>query len=75
MILDPISIATKGYVGITQTHEFCPLPLAIASLGYIRFIHIEKGGGSSTAYNAHRVKEDNEVILAVIIATTEEFIH
>ena len=38
MILEPISIATGGYVGIGPTSgPFCPLPLAIGSDGYIRF--------------------------------------
>lgn len=37
MILDPISIATGGYVGIAPGPDYCPLPLAIGSDGYIRF--------------------------------------
>lgn len=38
MILDPLSIATGGYIGIGPgVGDFCPLPLAIASDGYIRF--------------------------------------
>lgn len=37
MILDPLSIATGGYVGAGPSTDFCPLPLAIASDGYIRF--------------------------------------
>ena len=38
MILEPISIATGGYVGIgPPVGQFCPTPLAIASDGYIRF--------------------------------------
>lgn len=38
MILEPISIATGGYIGIGPgATDFCPLPLAIGSDGYIRF--------------------------------------
>lgn len=38
MILDPISIATGGYVGTGPAFgDYCPLPLAIGSDGYIRF--------------------------------------
>lgn len=37
-ILEPISIATEGYVGIGPLGTgFCPAPLAIGSQGYIRF--------------------------------------
>lgn len=37
-ILEPISIATQGYVGLGPLPSgFCPAPLAIASHGYIRF--------------------------------------
>lgn len=37
-VLDPLSIATSGYVGHGPTMgDYCPLPLAIASHGYIRF--------------------------------------
>lgn len=49
MILDPISIATGGYIGIGPgAGDYCPLPLAIASDGYIRFTPEEVdpfGGG------------------------------
>jgi len=38
MILDPLSIGTGGYIGIGPgANDFCPLPLAIGSDGYIRF--------------------------------------
>ena len=38
MILEPISIATGGYIGIGPgATDYCPLPLAIGSDGYIRF--------------------------------------
>jgi len=37
MILEPISIATGGYIGIGPGTDYCPLPLAIGSDGYIRF--------------------------------------
>lgn len=37
-ILDPLSIATDGYIGIGPiAGDFCPLPLAIATIGYVRF--------------------------------------
>lgn len=36
-ILEPISIATHGYVAVTPTDDRCPQPLAIASHGYIVF--------------------------------------
>lgn len=37
-VLDPLSIATSGYIGHGPTMgDYCPLPLAIASHGYIRF--------------------------------------
>ena len=37
MILGPLSIATGGYIGIGPgATDYCPLPLAIGSDGYIR---------------------------------------
>lgn len=50
-ILEPISIATQGYVGVGPLATgFCPAPLAIASHGYIRFeVAVEDdpfGGGT-----------------------------
>jgi hypothetical protein len=43
MILDPLSIGTGGYIGIGPgANDFCPLPLAIGSDGYIRF-EVEPG--------------------------------
>jgi hypothetical protein len=37
-VLDPLSIATHGYVGHGPTFgDYCPIALAIASHGYIRF--------------------------------------
>ena len=49
MILGPLSIATGGYIGIGPgAGDYCPLPLAIGSDGYIRFeiepTFVEKGG-------------------------------
>lgn len=38
-LLEPISIATQGYVGLgPDVGEFCPRPLAIATHGYVRFV-------------------------------------
>ena len=42
-ILDPLSIATDGYIGIGPgASDFCPLPLAIATIGYVR-IQVARG--------------------------------
>jgi hypothetical protein len=50
-ILDPISIATSGYIGIGPgATDYCPLPLAIGSHGYIRFeVDAEIGDGGHAA--------------------------
>lgn len=36
-ILEPISLATEGIVGIGPVSGFCPEPLAMKSIGIIRF--------------------------------------
>lgn len=72
--LEPISIATKGYVC-----TFSPEPIAIATKGYICVIRFVGGGGDSfiqrrreeldTSIDALLVREDEE-ILALIMAAT-----
>lgn len=67
MTLNPISIATKGYVC-----GGCPRPLAIATKGYVCFAAVIGGGGKSdNAAFLLRIKEDDEAILAVIMSAVE----
>lgn len=59
-ILEPISIATKGYVGLgPNSTGFCPAPLAIASHGYIRFSipDDEIGDGGHAKGHGHVIAE------------------
>ena len=71
MILEPISIATGGYVGVAEA-GFCPLPLAIASDGYIRFETINRktlGGGHGAVLFEPTVQEqDNTTEILMLIA-------
>lgn len=72
MTLEPISIATKGYVC-----RFVPDPIAIATKGYVCAVRLVVGGGDSMLHRGRRgldtsidallVREDEEV-LAIIIA-------
>jgi len=75
MTLEPISIATKGYVC-----RFVPDPIAIATKGYVCADRFVVGGGDSliqrrrreeldTSIDALLVREDEE-ILALIMAAT-----
>ena len=75
-ILDPLSIATDGYIGVGPTAgDFCPLPLAIATIGYVRFdvaprVNILAGDGGT---GIQRKETDLIVMLApMIIAAVEE---
>lgn len=79
MILDPLSIATGGYIGIGPgANDFCPLPLAIGSDGYIRF-EVDVGdrrdgdGGHGAVIWEPRItlpatSEDDEIIALAITA-------
>ena len=63
MILDPISIATKGYVGIgPDAGEYCPTDIAIATFGYVRIEPPEEGGGgqADVALARERRKRETE---------------
>ena len=85
-ILDPLSIATGGYIGIGPgLNDYCPLPLAIGSDGYIRF-RVEEtdpfGGGMGHGavilerYPSDDVKEteqDKFFIALAIIAINEMY--
>ncbi len=72
MTLEPISIATKGYIC-----NFDPDPIAIATKGYVCAPVFAGGGGDSILHRGRRgldtsidallVREDEEV-LAIIIA-------
>lgn len=53
-ILEPISIATQGYVAITPDDDRCPQPLAIASHGYIVFAaDVDDGLGGGKGHGAY----------------------
>jgi len=44
-ILEPISIATGGYIGpIPSSSDQCPAPIAIATDGYVRFAFVDQVG-------------------------------
>ena len=85
-ILDPLSIATGGYVGIGPTaSDFCPLPLAIATDGYVRFDvrdidpSLLGGGHGNVTFRPRRRRdtdeltqnEDAELAVLAIIAISE----
>ena len=73
MILDPLSIATDGYIGEGPAPgTFCPTPLAIGSGGYIRLLVavVEKARAAThdkfndlRDYTAQALKEDEELLV------------
>jgi hypothetical protein len=84
MILEPISIATGGYIGIGPGTDYCPLPLAIGSDGYIRFEVTPPwpgddpfGGGHGAVirlpetYRRKEITEDEQLALLALFAIKE----
>lgn len=81
-ILDPISIATHGYIGIAPGPDYCPLPLAIGSNGYIRFDVIPIvgdpfGGGHGVAiqeyYEEPKKKDLAKLAVIAVIAIEQNY--
>ena len=59
MILEPISIATKGYVGVgPSAGAFCPTDIAIATFGYVRIQPPEDLGGGGQLAREERAREE-----------------
>ena len=81
MILDPLSIATAGYVGVGPGSDFCPLPLAIGSDGYIRFevdaVNFRDLDGSSSKFieiiPAEKKRDAAKLAALAIIAIEEHY--
>lgn len=80
--LGPLSIATGGYIGMGPTAgDYCPIPLAIASDGYIRFDveqqFLDKGGAGHGAviqeyeYREPKKKDERGKLAALAIIAIE----
>lgn len=65
MTLNPISIATKGYIC-----DGCPRPIAIATKGYVCIEALGGGGAAPLAFMA-RLRQEDEDVLAIIISAVE----
>lgn len=88
MILEPISIATGGYVGIgPTTGTFCPWDIAIATDGYVR-LDVEPvpdrrdgdGGHGAVIWEPRRqfslpigLEEDAQLALLAMLAIDEMY--
>jgi hypothetical protein len=80
--LEPISIATQGYVAVTPDDDRCPQPLAIASHGYIVFAaDVDDGLGGGTGHGAVvreprpyvKPKRDVATLAALAIIAIQEY--
>lgn len=84
MILEPISIATGGYIGVgPSAGTFCPWDIAIATDGYVRLDVAPAptpdpfGGGHGAVIQERRrfvdpgLSEDEQLALLAVIAIDE----
>jgi len=74
-ILDPISIATDGYIGPVEAVDlFCPAPIAIA-IPYVRFELLVGDGvnpqGAGPQANRRILRDDDDIAILLTHAFME----
>ena len=80
MTLEPISIATKGYVCFNGT-DYCPDDIAMATKGYVCIVDVVPEilrGGDSSARAKEMLREielQNEAAIGIVLAISRKRRH